>query len=150
MKYRPQDIQHTAGYPIWGVTDRSSRAKHHDSASICGYLTLPSTTDSEPEGILGAYEEISDIFLSEEKSLPHVVSTYAESLGYVVDRIQKRIQRKGEDEEDKEDHIDTSRIHPAIVVPTVKLVSPPEGTEPVIPPPTTDITTTRTRITVRL
>nr|GEX77541.1 hypothetical protein [Tanacetum cinerariifolium] len=31
-----------------------------------------------------------------------------------------------------------------------KLVSPPEGTEPVIPPPSTDTTTTGARITVRL
>ncbi|GKG22371.1 hypothetical protein Tco_0387674, partial [Tanacetum coccineum] len=38
----------------------------------------------------------------------------------------------------------------AIIVPTVELVSPPEGTEPVIPPPSTDITTTRARIIVRL
>ncbi|GKB98412.1 hypothetical protein Tco_0984549 [Tanacetum coccineum] len=37
-----------------------------------------------------------------------------------------------------------------IVIPTVELVSPPKGTEPVIPPPSTDISTTRARITVRL
>ncbi|GKC40112.1 hypothetical protein Tco_1052496 [Tanacetum coccineum] len=36
------------------------------------------------------------------------------------------------------------------MVPTVELVSPPKGTEPVIPPPSTNITTTGTRITVRL
>ncbi|GKA74892.1 hypothetical protein Tco_0781270, partial [Tanacetum coccineum] len=34
-------------------------------------------------------------------------------------------------------------------VPTVELISSPEGTEPVIPPPSTDITTTGARITVR-
>ncbi|GJR35753.1 hypothetical protein Tco_1211437 [Tanacetum coccineum] len=38
----------------------------------------------------------------------------------------------------------------AVVVPTVELVSPPDGTEPVTPPPSTDITTTGARITVRL
>ncbi|GKC03441.1 putative reverse transcriptase domain-containing protein [Tanacetum coccineum] len=38
----------------------------------------------------------------------------------------------------------------AVVVPTVELVSPPKGTEPVIPPPSTNITTTRARITVWL
>ncbi|GJZ50616.1 hypothetical protein Tco_0604806 [Tanacetum coccineum] len=37
-----------------------------------------------------------------------------------------------------------------VIVPTIELVSPPEGTEPVIPPPSTDITTTGARITVRL
>ncbi|GKB38751.1 hypothetical protein Tco_0883693 [Tanacetum coccineum] len=39
---------------------------------------------------------------------------------------------------------------PPVVLPTVKSVSPPEGTEPVIPPPFTDITTTGARITVWL
>ncbi|GJU25762.1 hypothetical protein Tco_1164383 [Tanacetum coccineum] len=39
---------------------------------------------------------------------------------------------------------------PPVISPTVELVSPPEGTEPVTPPPSTDITTTRARITVRL
>ncbi|GJY51919.1 hypothetical protein Tco_0442766 [Tanacetum coccineum] len=53
-----------------------------------------------------------------------------------------------EDKDEEEEHL--ALADSAIVVPTVKLVSPPEGTEPVIPPPTTDITTTRTRITVRL
>ncbi|GKG33843.1 hypothetical protein Tco_0434002, partial [Tanacetum coccineum] len=38
----------------------------------------------------------------------------------------------------------------AVVVPTVEPVSPPEGTETVIPPPSFDITTTEVRITVRL
>ncbi|GKB95621.1 hypothetical protein Tco_0981758, partial [Tanacetum coccineum] len=38
----------------------------------------------------------------------------------------------------------------AVIVPTIELVSPPEGTEPVILPPSTDIATTGARITVRL
>ncbi|GJU24960.1 hypothetical protein Tco_1163581 [Tanacetum coccineum] len=38
----------------------------------------------------------------------------------------------------------------AVVVPTIELVSPPKGTEHVIPPPSTDITTTGARITVWL
>ncbi|GKD44888.1 hypothetical protein Tco_1269533, partial [Tanacetum coccineum] len=54
-----------------------------------------------------------------------------------------------EDEEEKEEeHL--APADSAIVVPTVKPVSPPEGTEPVIPPPSTDISTTRARINVRL
>ncbi|GJY18902.1 putative reverse transcriptase domain-containing protein [Tanacetum coccineum] len=53
-----------------------------------------------------------------------------------------------EDEEDKEEeHL--SPADSAIVLPIVELVSPPEGTEPVIPPPSTNISTTRARITVR-
>ncbi|GKF08346.1 hypothetical protein Tco_0042570, partial [Tanacetum coccineum] len=38
----------------------------------------------------------------------------------------------------------------AVVVPTIESVSPPKGIEPVIPPPSTDITTTGARIIVRL
>ncbi|GJX86557.1 hypothetical protein Tco_0337331 [Tanacetum coccineum] len=51
-----------------------------------------------------------------------------------------------EDEEEEEEHL--ALADSAVVVPTVELVSPPEGTEPVIPPPSTDITTTGARITV--
>ncbi|GJZ03552.1 hypothetical protein Tco_0536827 [Tanacetum coccineum] len=53
-----------------------------------------------------------------------------------------------EDEEEEEEHL--ALADSAVVVPTVELVSPPEGTEPVTPPPSTDITTTGARITVRL
>ncbi|GKE39517.1 hypothetical protein Tco_1462922 [Tanacetum coccineum] len=53
-----------------------------------------------------------------------------------------------EDEEEEGEHL--ASADSAVVVPTVELVSPPEGTEPVIPPPSTDITTTGARITVWL
>ncbi|GKD26265.1 hypothetical protein Tco_1232479 [Tanacetum coccineum] len=53
-----------------------------------------------------------------------------------------------EDEEDEEEHPAPADF--VVVVPTVKLVSPPEGTKPVIPPPSTDISTTEARIIVRL
>ncbi|GJW87979.1 hypothetical protein Tco_0163319 [Tanacetum coccineum] len=53
-----------------------------------------------------------------------------------------------EDEEEEEEHLALADF--AVVVPTVELVSPPEGTEPVIPPPSTDIVTTRAMITIRL
>ncbi|GJV94762.1 putative reverse transcriptase domain-containing protein [Tanacetum coccineum] len=43
-----------------------------------------------------------------------------------------------EEEEDEEEHL--ARFDSAIVEPTDEHVSPPEGTEPVIPPPSTDIT----------
>ncbi|GJS05769.1 hypothetical protein Tco_0322277 [Tanacetum coccineum] len=53
-----------------------------------------------------------------------------------------------EDEDEEEEHLAPADY--ASVVPTVESVSPPEGTEPVIPPPSTDISTTGARITVRL
>ncbi|GJY10431.1 hypothetical protein Tco_0378616 [Tanacetum coccineum] len=58
-----------------------------------------------------------------------------------------------EDEEDEEEEEEEEHLAPAdstVVSPTVELVSPPEGTKPVIPPPSTDITTTGARITARL
>ncbi|GKG11255.1 hypothetical protein Tco_0342655, partial [Tanacetum coccineum] len=53
-----------------------------------------------------------------------------------------------EDGDEEEEHL--APADSTVVVSTVKLVSPLEGTEPVIPPPSTDISTTEARITVRL
>ncbi|GKE40521.1 hypothetical protein Tco_1463926 [Tanacetum coccineum] len=55
-----------------------------------------------------------------------------------------------EDEEDEEEEEHPALADSVVVIPTVEPVSPPEGTEPDIPPPSTDISTTRARITVRL
>ncbi|GKE65581.1 hypothetical protein Tco_1519742 [Tanacetum coccineum] len=52
------------------------------------------------------------------------------------------------DDEEEEEH--PAPADSAIVIPTVEPDSPPEGIEPVIPPPSTDISTTGARITVRL
>nr|GEY19024.1 hypothetical protein [Tanacetum cinerariifolium] len=59
------------------------------------------------------------------------------------------------DDEDEEDEEEEEEEHLAladatVVVPTVEPVSLPEGTDPVILPPSTNITTTKARITVRL
>nr|GEU72200.1 putative reverse transcriptase domain-containing protein [Tanacetum cinerariifolium] len=55
-----------------------------------------------------------------------------------------------EDEDEKEEEENLASADSAIVVPTVESISPPKGTEPVIPPPSTEITTTGARITVWL
>ncbi|GKF21801.1 hypothetical protein Tco_0070439, partial [Tanacetum coccineum] len=55
-----------------------------------------------------------------------------------------------DEDEDEEEEEHLALADSAVIVPTVEPVSPPEGTEPVIPPPSTDISTTRARITVRL
>nr|GFB24520.1 hypothetical protein [Tanacetum cinerariifolium] len=61
---------------------------------------------------------------------------------------------ENEDEEDKEDKEEEEEHlapdDPVVVIPTDELVSPPEGIEPAIPPPSTDTATTGARITVRL
>ncbi|GKE36651.1 hypothetical protein Tco_1460056, partial [Tanacetum coccineum] len=51
-------------------------------------------------------------------------------------------------DEEEEEHL--ASADSAIVVPTIEPVSPPEGTKPVIPPPSTGMSTTGARITVRL
>nr|GEX96500.1 hypothetical protein [Tanacetum cinerariifolium] len=53
-----------------------------------------------------------------------------------------------EDEEEEEEHL--APADSAVVIPTDELVSLPEGTEPIIPPPSTNTATTGARITVRL
>ncbi|GJX50599.1 hypothetical protein Tco_0277444 [Tanacetum coccineum] len=56
-----------------------------------------------------------------------------------------------EDEEDEEEEVEHLALaNSVVVISTVELVSPPEGTDPVIPPPSTDITTIGARITVRI
>nr|GFD43885.1 hypothetical protein [Tanacetum cinerariifolium] len=58
-----------------------------------------------------------------------------------------------EDEEDEKEEEEEEHLAPAdsaIVLPTDELVSPHEGTEPIIPPPSTDTATTGARITVQL
>ncbi|GJT18751.1 hypothetical protein Tco_0877457, partial [Tanacetum coccineum] len=51
-----------------------------------------------------------------------------------------------EDEDEEDEHL--APVDSAIVVPVDELVFPPKGTEPVIPPPSTDITS-GARITVQ-
>ncbi|GKC72641.1 hypothetical protein Tco_1118524, partial [Tanacetum coccineum] len=58
------------------------------------------------------------------------------------------VDDEDKDEEEEEEH--PAPTDSAVVIPTIEPVSPPERTEPVIPPPSTDITTTGARITVRL
>ncbi|GKG34142.1 hypothetical protein Tco_0436838 [Tanacetum coccineum] len=56
----------------------------------------------------------------------------------------------GDDADDEEEKEHLALAESAVVVPTVELVSSPKGIEPVIPPPSTDITTTGARITFRI
>nr|GEY16028.1 hypothetical protein [Tanacetum cinerariifolium] len=52
-----------------------------------------------------------------------------------------------EDKDEEEEHL--APADSVIVTPIDELVSPPEGTEPTIPPPSTDTTTTGATITIR-
>ncbi|GJT62251.1 reverse transcriptase domain-containing protein [Tanacetum coccineum] len=140
----------------------------------------PHDPDYVPEPMYPKYIPLEDelVFLAEEQPLPPVVSPTAESPGYVtksdpdpeeyeddetedgpvdypMDRGKDGDDDDGDssgddadDEEEVEEHL--APVDSAIVVPTIELVSPPKGIEPVTPPLSTDITTTGARITVRL
>nr|GEV88217.1 hypothetical protein [Tanacetum cinerariifolium] len=54
---------------------------------------------------------------------------------------------ENEDEDDEKEHL--APADSAVVISIDELASPPEGTEPIIPPPSTDTATTRARITIR-
>ncbi|GJT95972.1 putative reverse transcriptase domain-containing protein [Tanacetum coccineum] len=56
--------------------------------------------------------------------------------------------RDKDDKEEEEEHL--APTDSAIIVPTVEPVSPPKRIEPIIPPPSIDISTTGARIIVRL
>nr|GEW47002.1 putative reverse transcriptase domain-containing protein [Tanacetum cinerariifolium] len=99
-------------------------------------------TDSEPGRVFwGADEELSDG-------------------GYVAESDPEEDPEEheddetedGSDEEDEEEEKEDEHLAPAdsaIVIPTDELVSSSEGTEPIIPPPSTDTATTGARITIR-
>ncbi|GJU45929.1 hypothetical protein Tco_1203195 [Tanacetum coccineum] len=125
--------------------------------------------DYVPEPIYPEYIPLEDehVFPVEEQPLPPVDSPTAESPGYVAESDPEEDPKEYEDDETEDalvdypidggdngddDDGDSSRISAdsAVVVPIVEPVSPPEGTKPVIPPPSTDISTTRARITIQI
>nr|GEV66396.1 reverse transcriptase domain-containing protein [Tanacetum cinerariifolium] len=108
-----------------------------------------------PEPIYPEYIPLEDehVFSVEEQPLPPIDSPTAESPGYVAESdpeedLKEYEDDKSEDDSEEEEHL--ASADSAVVIPIVELVSPLEGTEPVIPPLSTDTTTTGARITVRL
>nr|GEV26280.1 hypothetical protein [Tanacetum cinerariifolium] len=120
----------------------------------------PHDPDYVPEPMYPEYIPLEDehVLPAEEQPLPPVVSPTVElQVDYPMDEGDDGDDDDGdssgddadnEDEEDEEEHL--ALVDSANVVPTVELVSAPEGTEHVIPPPSTDTTITEARITVRL
>ncbi|GKE79844.1 hypothetical protein Tco_1549844, partial [Tanacetum coccineum] len=122
--------------------------------------------------------EDEHVFPAEEQPLPPIDSPTAESPRYVAESDPEEdpeyeddeeqdgpidypmgggddggdddgdSSRDDADEEDEEEEKHIASADSTAVIPIVELVSSPEGTEPIIPPP--DITTTRARISVRL
>nr|GEV19160.1 reverse transcriptase domain-containing protein [Tanacetum cinerariifolium] len=140
----------------------------------------PHDPEYVPEPMYPEYIPLEDehVLPAEEQPLPPIDSPTAESPGYVAvsdpeeydddetedgpfdypmdggddddgDSSGDDTDDEDEDEEDEEEeHLALADF--AVVIPTVELVSPPGGTKPVIPPPSTDNTTTGATITVQL
>nr|GEW88423.1 retrotransposon protein, putative, Ty3-gypsy subclass [Tanacetum cinerariifolium] len=125
----------------------------------------PYDPDFVPEPIYPEYIPLEDehILSAEEQPLPPVVSPTAELPEYVAESDPEEDPKEYEDDKTEDDNIDDEdedeedeeeeHLAPtdsAVVIPTDELVSPPKGTEPVIPPPSTNTATTGARIIVRL
>ncbi|GJZ59248.1 hypothetical protein Tco_0615064 [Tanacetum coccineum] len=106
--------------------------------------------DYVPKPIYPEYILLEDEheLLVEEQPLPPVNSPTTESPRYVTESDPEEDpeeddandEDEDEDEEDKEEEEHLAPADSAVVVPTDEPVSPPEGTELVISPPSTDIT----------
>nr|GEY05341.1 hypothetical protein [Tanacetum cinerariifolium] len=103
----------------------------------------PHDPDYVPEPMYPEYIPLEDehVLLAKEQPLPPVDSPIAESPGYDEDE-------KDKDEEEEEEHL--ALADSAVVLPTVELVTLPKRTYHVIPPHSTNTTTTGARITVWL
>ncbi|GKF11945.1 hypothetical protein Tco_0049871, partial [Tanacetum coccineum] len=108
--------------------------------------------DYVPEPIYPEYIPLEDEheLPAEEQPLPPVDSPTTESPGYITEPDLEEDPEEYEDDEtedgpEEDEHL--ALADSTIVVPTDEPISPPEGTEPAIPPPSTDITI-RARITV--
>nr|GEY78780.1 hypothetical protein [Tanacetum cinerariifolium] len=122
-------------------------------------IIQPRDPDFVPEPIYPEYIPLEDehILPAEEQPLPHIVSPTAESPGYVdesdpeedPEEYEEDETKDGPDEEDEDEEEYLAPVDSATVIPIDELASPPEGTESIIPPPSTDIATTEAKITIR-
>nr|GEV55761.1 hypothetical protein [Tanacetum cinerariifolium] len=118
----------------------------------------PHDPDYVPEPMYPEYIPLEDehVLPAEEQPLPSIDSPIVESSGYVTESYPEEYPEEyedGLDEDDEDEEEEEEHLAPAdftIVIPTVELVYPPEGIEPVIQPPSTDTTTTGARIIVPL
>ncbi|GKE39078.1 hypothetical protein Tco_1462483, partial [Tanacetum coccineum] len=132
-KYIPLEDEH-----VFPVEERPLPPVDSPTAESPRYVT-----ELDPEEDLEEYED------DETEDSPSDYPMDGGDYGDDDDGDSSRDDADNEDEEEEEEeHLAPADF--AIVIPTVELVSPPEGTEPVIPPPSTNITTTGARITVRL
>nr|GFD10004.1 hypothetical protein [Tanacetum cinerariifolium] len=111
-------------------------------------------TDSEPGRVFwGADEELLDREEHENDETEDGPVDYPVNRGEYGDDDDDNSSGYDANDEDEDGEEEEEHLAPTdstVVIPTDKLVSPPEGTEPIIPPPSTNTATTRAKITIRL
>nr|GEY03247.1 hypothetical protein [Tanacetum cinerariifolium] len=145
------------GRVFWGADEELSDRAPQDEDEHEPMFIQPHDPDFVPEPIYPEYIPLEDehILPAEEQPLPH-----DGPVDYPMDEGDDGDDDNGDssgddaddededEEEEEEEHL--ASVDSAIVIPTDELVASPKGTEPVIPPPSTDTATTGARITVRL
>ncbi|GJW48454.1 hypothetical protein Tco_0080100 [Tanacetum coccineum] len=146
---------HLGSPTLLGLQPTLSPAKPSREPMMRRYLREAHDPDYVSEPIYPEYIPLEDDheFPAEEQPLPPVDSPTAESPGYVTESDPEEDPEEddadGEDEDDEEEEEEhLAPADSAIVVPVDEHVFSPEGTEPVIPPPSTEITI-GARITIR-
>ncbi|GKE83452.1 hypothetical protein Tco_1557194, partial [Tanacetum coccineum] len=149
------------GRVFWGANEEISNGVPQDEDEREPTFIQPHDPDYVSEPIYHEY-----IPLEDEHVFPEYEDEETEDgpVDYPVDGgddgddddgVSSRDDTDDEDEDEEDEEEEEEKEHPAladsaIIIPTIELVSLPEGTEHVIPPPSTDISTTRARIIVRL
>ncbi|GJY78553.1 hypothetical protein Tco_0484354, partial [Tanacetum coccineum] len=111
---------------------------------ILATLRSPGNTDRIPRKSRGSYEDDE----TEDGQVEYPIDGGDDGDNDDGDSSGDDTDDEDEDDEDEEEEEHLAPTDSTIVVPTYEPVSPPEGTEPAIPPPSTDITI-GARITVR-
>nr|GEU96708.1 hypothetical protein [Tanacetum cinerariifolium] len=100
--------------------------------------------ESDPEEDLEEYEEDETEDGPVDYPMDEGDDDDGDSSGYDADDED---EDEEDEEEDAEEHLAPTDF--AVVIPIDEVTSPHEGTEPIIPPPSTDTATTGARITIR-
>nr|GEW82595.1 hypothetical protein [Tanacetum cinerariifolium] len=110
----------------------------------------PHDLDFVPEPIYPEYIPLEDEHVLPEEDPEEYEDDEIEDgpVDYLMDGEDDGDDDDEDEEEEEEGHL--APADSAVIIPSDELVSPPEGTEPIMPPPSTDTTTTEARITVRL
>nr|GFB41130.1 hypothetical protein [Tanacetum cinerariifolium] len=108
------------------------------TAEFPGYVD-----ESDPEEDLEEYEEDE----TEDGPVGYPMDGGDDGDNDDIDSSGYDVDNKEEDEEEEEEYL--APADSTTVIPIDKLASPPEGTESIIPPPSTDIATIRARITIQ-